>query len=515
MSRPALALLASLALGATARAQSVRFEGVTVVPQELLRARLSALKPDAVLDAELRARIAQTVEGVYKERGFSLARLVGVERAEDGALIVTLAEGRVREILTRGAKRTKTSVVRAALALKPGDVWSDNAVRDARERLFRLGIFDDVQIASRAPGAPDPTRGDEKPSAATPAEADTLGVVDVVIRVKERTSGNVAATVGYADGAGFIGFVDLSEANLGGSARQVSLQWQRVADVVPLTDGSFQATRPRQAFQLALRQPALTSKSASLAVDVYDQNTVLLPYFGANVETIRSYEKRSGGRLEVGKSVGRALTGFVSLRSDVVGYDKSVPVDFLAGATASELAPTRVGAWGIGLAADGRDRADFPRRGFLHRVQVESAGSLLGGQRNFTRATLDLRRYAALGPNSSAPTLALRLLGGSATGDVPLPEQFYLGGFELLRGYELFSSRGTKMALGSAEVRFPLGDGMTGVAFTDVGGAGKSSIALKGSVGVGLRFASPIGPIRFDLARGDRFQTYVSLGQSF
>ena len=114
----------------------------------------------------------------------------------------------------------------------------------------------------------------------------------------------------------------------------------------------------------------------------------------------------------------------------------------------------------------------------------------------------------------------MRLLGGTSTGDVPLSEQFFLGGFELLRGYEFFSVRGDKMALGSAEVRVPLGADTAGVLFVDAGnawlpGQNVSASGLKVGGGVGLRFQSPLGPIRFDLAFGNRSRTYISLGQSF
>ncbi len=507
------AIFFAVALSALpARAQdvrSVRLEGVSALPAGELQALTENLVRAKPLDDGLRQKLARAIEDTYREKGYSLARVVSIELDEKtGELRVALAEGRLREIVLRGLTRTRPGVIRAALQLKQGMLFRDDLARDDRERLARLGLFDDIQIAPRAP--------DETPK----VPPDEIGVFDLVVRVKERSTGNVAATVGYGDGTGFVGFLDLSEANLGGQARQVSLQWQRIADSILLSDGTFLNSRPRQAFQLGLVQPALKPGSVGFRADVYNQNTVFLPYFGGTTESLRSYEKRSGGRLEASRQVSKKLAGFVSVRSDEVGYESDTPPELLLGTGSLETAPARIGAWGLGLQSDGRDQINSPRRGFLHRLTLERAGGLFGGDARFTQARLDLRTYQPLGKNPQSPTLALRLLGGSSSGDTPLPEQFFLGGFDLLRGYDLFSVRGDRMLMGSVETRFPLAEGMSGVAFGDFGnawrpGRGARPGSLKGGLGVGLRFASPLGPIRFDVARGDRIRTYVSLGQSF
>jgi outer membrane protein insertion porin family len=518
--RPLLCAL-GLLLSEAAVAQEVktiRLEGVSAMPPETLLGAARGIAEGKTFDPGLRSVLAQELEKIYRQRGYTLARVTGIEVSEDGTLTVALAEGRLREVVLRGLTRTRPGVLQAVLRLKPGAIWREDIVAEDRSRLARLGIFDDIQVAARAPGTPDE---DEKASRALSAPpTDELGLFDLIVRVKERSTGNVAATVGYNDGTGFVGFVDLSEANLSGSARQVSLQWQRIADATLLSDGTFLSQRPRQAFSLGLAQPALKPGSLGLQASIYNQNTVFLPFFGGVGETLRSYEKRIGGRIEGSKSLGKTLSGLITLRQDRVGYESDIPAGLLLGTSERETASALVGAWGIGLQADGRDVRDQPRRGFLHRLSLERAGGLFGGDVRFTQARLDLRQYEALGESPQSPVLAVRLLGGTSSGETPLPEQFFLGGFELLRGYELFSLRGDRMLLGSAEVRFPLGEGMSGVAFGDFGNAWRPGQALragnlKATLGVGLRFASPLGPIRFDLAHGDRIRTYVSLGQSF
>jgi outer membrane protein insertion porin family len=519
MVRIALTLTIGLLLLPGAFAQEVktfRLMGVSALPQAELLGAAHGIAEGRVLDDALREKLAQAIEAMYQQRGYRLARVSGMETDENGVLTLSLTEGRVRDLVLRGLTRTRPGVLRAALRVKAGDLWREDLIAEDRDRLARLGIFEDIQIAPRAPGTSD----DKDPKAPPSAPSDELGVFDMVVRVKENTTGNVAATVGYGDGTGFVGFVDLSEANLGGSARQVSLQWQRIADSILLNDGTFLNGRPRQAFSLGIAQPALKPGSVGIQASAYNQNTVFLPFFGGVNETLRSYERRIGGRIEASRAVGKTLAGFVSLRSDRVGYERDVPPELLLGTSSLERSDAQVGAWGIGLQADGRDQLNNPRRGFLHRISLERAGGLFGGDVAFTQTRLDLRQYTALGTSPQSPILALRLLGGSSAGDTPLPEQFFLGGFDLLRGYDLFAIRGDRMLLGSAEVRFPLGEGMSGVAFGDFGNAWRPGQSvrpgnLKGGLGVGLRFASPLGPIRFDVARGDRVRTYVSLGQSF
>lgn len=519
MVKPALTLTVGIALAQSAFAQeikTIRFEGVSVLSETELLGTVRGIAEGKTLDDPLRERLASTLQALYQHYGYTLARVSSIDLNESGVLTVTIAEGKVREVILRGLKRTRPGVLRTALRTRAGDIWREDLVSEDRDRLARLGIFEDIQIAPRAPGTTEDK--DSKTPPSTPS--DELGVFDMVVRVKERTTGNVAATVGYGDGYGFVGFVDLTEANLAGSARQVSLQWQRIADSILLNDGTFLNSRPRQAFSLGLVQPALKPNDIGIQASVYDQNTVFLPFFGGISETLRSYEKRTGGRIEASRAVNKNFSGFFSLRSDRVGYESDVPEQLLAGTSAFERSPARVGAWGLGLQADRRDLPNNPRRGFLHRISVERAGDLFGGDVAFTQTKLDLRQYTALGTSPQSPILALRFLGGNSSGTTPLPEQFFLGGFDLLRGYDLFSIRGDRMLLGSAEVRFPLGEGMSGAAFGDFGNAWRPGQSvrpgnLKAGFGVGLRFASPIGPIRFDVAHGDKVRTYVSLGHSF
>ena len=268
--------------------------------------------------------------------------------------------------------------------------------------------------------------------------------------------------------------------------------------------------------------PFLNGRNGTaFGADVYDKNTVFQPLFGSDEETIRSYERRRGATVRAGRALGQGVSVFLSARRDAVGYDA---VPFYLDPPVGELldAAAIVGALGIEFTTDARDARLSATRGYYGSLLFENAGRYFGGERAFNRALLDLRGYAPLARTASGPAvLAVRLLGGSATGEnVPLSEQFFLGGYELLRGYDLYSIRGDRMLLASVEARIPLSSGLQGVLFADTGNAWAPGVRanlsdLRAGVGVGLRFLTPIGPLRLDAAYGNELKTYVSLGQAY
>jgi outer membrane protein insertion porin family len=537
-----------------------RLLGARFGNEKLLRNTLDRSFTGKIGDEATIRRSAEAVKQIYRESGLTAAQVVETTLDDDGTLTIRIVEGTIRSIRIMGNSRTRKRTIAQVLTLRPGDVYDERRTEENRRRLARLGIFQDVQIGIQVPGSEEEQAQDPKkpvtatpvvvcpavedeteepkevaetapappetPPTADPIEAvpDELGFVDLVVRIREQQTVNLAATVGYTDGIGAIGFVDVSETNLLGTANRVSVQWQRTAIGRLREDGTFETADSRAAFGFSYSVPTLSRNSLAFGVEVYDKNTVFLPFFAGGQETIRSYEVRRGASAQIGRELNDRLSLFLTARRDDVGYDPipdrlNPPQDELATAAGT------VGALGFALIADGRDQADNPRRGYRHRLSVEHSGSLLGGNRVFTQALLDFRGYVPLSAppkNSKLPptVLAMRLLGGFSQGDVPLSEQFFLGGFDLLRGYDLFSIRGERAALGVVETRLPLGEGLQGVIFSEVGGAWQQANRFsfnnfRASAGVGIRFLSPIGPIRLDAAYGSRLFTYISLGQSF
>ena len=616
--------------------QRVTVDGARAVPVTDILKAAAAQTVGRVGSPEVVHLATQAVIALYHARGYPVAEVTGVDITPDGTLHIMVAEGTIRRIIVLGNRKTRAATILGTLSLRPGDTYDDSRVRIDRNRLARLGIFEDVIISAEVPGSeqttpplsstkakgvdisltPDrsdgatPTAGGTKddagapvspggaagptapaspiapagsgtpssptnppvpltppatpgdasapalPDASTPpqvppgpgvptgtatsvvipppvpaplpvlaelpVEQDEIGQVDLVVRVKEHKTFNIAATVGYADAIGPVGFIDLREVNAFGTAQRFGIQWQRVSNSYYNPDGSVQRGDSRHAMDFSYEKPTLGARALTYSLNVYDKNTIFLPYFSGQDETIREFEKRKGVMASVGRNISRTLTAHVLLRREDVGYDR------LSNGYSGPLPPVglyldsaaRVGALGAELVSDGRDAADNPRSGHLNSVRYERASNFLGGNRAYGQTTVDLRGYSPLTHGKTGPVLALRALGGYSTGDLPLPEYYFIGGYDLLRGYDLYSIYGNRMLLGTAEIRTPLSPGVQGVVFVDDGaawlpGASTSLRSLKSGAGLGLRFLSPIGPIRFDAAYGSSLKTYVTLGQSF
>jgi hypothetical protein len=157
---------------------------------------------------------------------------------------------------------------------------------------------------------------------------------------------------------------------------------------------------------------------------------------------------------------------------------------------------------------DTRDNVFFPTRGQLHEASVTAFGGALGGDFDWTRRQVDLRRYLPLGPRH---TVALQGLLVSNSGEPPFTQLGLLGGQNVLRGYYEGRDRDRNLAAVQAEYRRPLG-GRFGVALFAAGGTvardldGLALARLRLAGGAGLRYLLSVSEginFRLDYGVGD------------
>jgi len=232
-----------------------------------------------------------------------------------------------------------------------------------------------------------------------------------------------------------------------------------------------------------------------------------------------------------------ALTAYAFYRLE---YDSLSGVNRMVARRLPDLAPHSGLLSGVGLGADWNWTDDLldPTRGWVTSASVEPVGGFLGGKFSFVRLQGEGRRYQPLVADLAA-AFRLRLgaeepFGGSR--DVPLFERLYAGGIGSVRGYErrhvgpLIEDDpigGRSLVEGSAELRHPVTERLGAAVFADAGQVSLRSFDfpfddLRYGFGFGVRYKSPVGPLRVDLGfpleppRGDaRWQVHLSVGQTF
>jgi len=486
-------LLVALAIAQPPTITAIRFhgsrdDGSTVLPAEELLSVMQT-RVGSPFDEDLLRQDAEALQHLYERKGYPLARVIGFEQQPDGTLTVRIAEGRISGVRVTGNRRTRSSTILRNLQLRPGEIYSLPKVQRERNRLGRLPYLKEVQVA--------------------PEPANDLGEVVLNIIVDELNTSRFAAAVGYTSRRGLLGYLEFSDDNLLGGGQSLQLQWQRGTFFY---EGGPDEGEQRQAYLLRYTEPGLTDWGLRVGIAAYNLQSVFRPSFSQTDITLRTFEKRRGYTLLLGREWGDRLQILATFRNDEVDYDDAP--SYLLSFGQKLLNRGRVVAPGVRIQYDSRDDRENPRQGILVSGEWESAQRSWGGDFAFDRVALDLRGYWRA-PKGS--TLALRAVTGFATESLPLSESFWLGGFDL-RGYEFDEFHGHRMMLFSSELRLPVLEGIQGVVFLDAGDAWRKGDSARLNVGggVGVRFFSPFGAIRLDVAAGrQKVFTYVTLGQSF
>lgn len=414
--------------------------------------------------------------------------------------------------------KTKDKVLRRELTIFEGQLYSNTKKRESRENVLRLGFFDSVEFHQTT-------------------SKELSNVVDLEIRVKERSTGQLVVGAGYASGnIGFTAQAQLSQNNFLGNGQVASLSAQI------LTGRSFYE------FNLGFQEPYVGASRWSLGGDLFQLKRSVFTL----ADTPTFDETKTGFDIKVGHPVVEFTNLYATYKfensyvpeSSII--DRRIITKESVNGIASSVTTT--------ITYDKRDDRFDPRQGLYASLSGEYAG--LGGIRKYFKSNLNVKfyhpivwdfifRFNAQGGN------VLQTSGSR----VPINELFIMGGIYTLRGYDYLSvgpkatistnpnhvsakaietgALGREFVLGghsqllfNAEIEFPIFKEakVRGVVFFDAGNAfdgffSNLAPALMTNFGYGIRWFTPIGPLRFEfgypMVNGGSPKFNFTIGQPF
>ena len=409
-----------------------------------------------------RSKLAHDISAftdIYMDQGYAYANITPVTQVHPEARVIDLTfdfqKGRkvyIERIDIGGNTKTRDKVIRRELRVYEGELFSGTGIRKSNERVTALGFFETVEVTHK-PGSDE-------------------SKVLVQVEVKEKATGTFQVGLGFSNVENFIFTAQISQNNF--------LGWGQTAAL------SAQLSSLRSFAQVSFLDPYFFDTNFIFSVDLY---RVQADYQGFVREAF-------GGDLSLGYHIFEDVISTLTYTRESVRVDPGRGFDQIP--LANRFRNGITSSLRLSASWDRRDNRLFPSRGFFQFGSVEVAPRFLGGTFLFARYTAYSRFYFPLPWGFVFKTNTtfgyIQQLDGSSP--VPVSELYFLGGINSVRGYLLRSS--------FEKV------GIKGVVFYDAGNAFAATqpwfhdaqyplfLGLYHAVGFGLRWFSPIGPLRFE-----------------
>jgi outer membrane protein insertion porin family len=471
---------------------------------------LVSIRPGEAYNADEVVQTTKAFTDYFGNFGYAFARVEArpeVDRANNRVALVIQADpsrrAYVRRVNVAGNNRTRDEVVRREFRQFEAAWYDADKIRRSRDRVDRLGFFRDVSIETQeVAGAPDQ--------------------VDLTITVVEKATGNLSLGAGYSSGDGLGLSAGIKQENAFGSGNSLGLQ--------------IDTSKINRTVVFSTTDPYFTVDGVSRSIDVYHRNTS--PYTDTD-----SYKLvTTGASLRFGvpfTEVDTVYFGAGVERTKIVPGTQ-LPAAYLTYANQFGYSSNGVPLT-VGWARDTRDSALVPTTGRYQRLNGEWG---VGGDTRYLSASYQYQQYF---PLNKQYTLAFNGDVGWGKGlsgrPFPLFKNYFGGGLGSVRGFEQGSLGQIDTATGGSlggnrkinlnfEVLTPFpGAGndrtLRMFGFLDAGNVYAESESLdlqklRASVGVGISWISPVGPLRLAIAKpirkfaGDKIQTVqFQIGTSF
>lgn len=390
--------------------------------------------------------------------------------------------------LVTGNERVKDRIIDQAVKWKEGDCFRQETIDATRKALIETQLFASVKIT-------------------TPTEADKDGKAAIPIQLTERVPRTIRAGANYATDRGAGVNLGWEHRNYFGGAERVT------ADSV--------LAEQEQSLTLGLRTPYFMREDQALNISGAVKNEDTDAYQSRSINTSAHVERKLNEDWNVSAGVAYSLIHSSDIRTGTENYG------LISAPLFAEY--------------DTRDNAQDAKKGWFIRAAGAPYADTLGLGTQFLKLQGTAQTYYTKQKMKYKPTLAFRAnlggISGASASDMPPDVRFYAGGGGSVRGfgYQSLNPRlngepygGLSVFEASAEARLRFTPEIGGVLFVDAGNAYSSSLPQPGdklyvSAGAGVRYYSPVGPLRLDVGiplNGDDigetgYGLYVSLGQAF
>jgi outer membrane protein insertion porin family len=454
------------------KVSSIDITGNKVFDEKTIRQKIKIEAGKPFSKERLRKDIIAISEK-YSENGYALVTitpdLIPDENNKLVKLVLKIDEGdkfNIGRIEITGNTRTRDKVIRREIMLDEGDTYNSALIKRSYERINNLNFFETVEVI------PKPKAEEKK--------------VDLEIKVKERPTGFLSIGGGYSSVEKFIGMIELTQGNLFGRGQLLKVK----AELGGRTTY----------YDILFKDPWFLDKPLTFSTNLYKMTREYIDYD----------KKALGFGISLGERFSDYWWGDISYnieKAEIYNLSKNAPriiKDQEGTRVTSSITPS--------IVRDSRDNYLDPSRGSRNSLYLTYAG--LGGTNKFLKGEIDSAWYFPI----NSTTIMIRGRFGYATGlfgeELPLYERFYLGGIYTIRGLGFGEAGprdpktndvigGTEELIFNAEYIFPIVSELKlkGVLFFDAGNSYdefKNFGELRYTTGIGVRWISPMGPIRIE-----------------
>lgn len=494
------------------RLKGVDFSGEMLFSKDKQK-RTMKLKPGDVFDRSVFIKDLERIADLYKDLGYAYANVSPYSTLDDENRTVDInlnvqKGGKVwiERINIVGNTKTRDKVIRREMRIAEGDLYSSTKIKKSKFKIYQVGYFEKAEI-TESPGS-----SDDK--------------IVLTVEVKERRTGSFQLGFGFSSIDSFVFQAQVNQNNLFGRGQSLSL------------NAMLSGTRTQ--FMLRFFEPYLADTKVNFGFSLFNQS-----YTYPDQGDFGNYSRKSSGAdITFGYPFFDDLTLFLtySIKDVNINTENDLHLHLFKSGLTSSLSFT--------AQYDTRDNRLFPTKGMLQRLTIEYADDYIGSDIEFVKFSFNSQFFypvwwkivfkfnADVGYVMSLEEPDANKNGGKDFPGVPIAERYLLGGIYSVRGFEFGSISpaievisqddpasypvkyligGNKQLILNFEIEFPVIEaaGIKWVFFFDAGNTwsedqqyfylGQSGqneynlpLGLYMSYGFGLRWYSPIGPLRFE-----------------